>query len=139
MKPSNKTFSSLSELPEIAQWILESIGENKIIGLSGNLGAGKTTLVKEIAKQIGSKDTIQSPTYSIVNEYSYPNGKIYHIDAYRINDVEEAINIGMEDLFYENNYCFIEWYENISAILPTEMINFEIEVKEDNTRRISII
>lgn len=139
MKASEKTFSNLDELPEVAKWVIDVIGKNKIIGLSGNLGAGKTTLVKEIVKQLGSEDTVQSPTFSLVNEYNSPNGKIYHIDAYRINHIEEALRIGLEDLFYEGKYCFIEWCENISPLLPSEMINFDIQVLDGNKRIISLI
>lgn len=139
MKASEKTFSNLDELPEVAKWVIHVMGRNKIIGLTGNLGAGKTTLVKEIVKQLGSTDTVQSPTFSLVNEYNSPNGKIYHIDAYRINHIEEALRIGLEDLLYEDNYCFVEWCENISPLLPSEMINFDIQVIEENKRKISLI
>lgn len=139
MKANEKTFSGLEELPEVADWVLEKAEKNKIIGFSGNLGAGKTTLIKEIVKKLGSEDTVQSPTFSLVNVYQSPDGVIYHIDAYRINQPEEALRIGLDEMLYDKQYCLVEWFENISPVLPDEMTKFEISAEENGKRKIRLI
>lgn len=111
------TVQSFEDLERVASYILEN-AKYKIFTLSGNLGAGKTSLVKYLGKNLGSDDEISSPTYSIVNEYHYPSGKIYHFDLYRINDFEELINIGFHEYIDSGNYCFIEWPEISVSELP---------------------
>ena len=119
-------FKELSELSNVAKWVLKEMGTFKIASFKGNLGAGKTTLIKEICKELGSEDIVQSPTFSIINSYSSGKGDIFHIDAYRIESIHEALDIGMEEYFAGENYVFLEWPSKIDSILPDEIVNFEI-------------
>mgnify|MGYP000574236044 CR=1 FL=1 len=132
------TIASESELPTLCKNILAFITDQKIIALYAEMGSGKTTLVKEICRQLGSTDHFSSPTYSLVNEYVRPNGnKIYHIDLYRLNIIEEAYQIGIEEYLNSGNYCFIEWPELIETILPYKVVKIAINVT-DNIRNVSI-
>lgn len=103
------------------------------------MGAGKTTLIKEICKQLGVEDNISSPTFSLVNEYETKNGELaYHFDFYRITDEEEALDIGIEDYFYSGNWCFIEWPENVENLLPLDAVEIHITILEDGKRNIQL-
>lgn len=118
------------------KWLFENIGEKHIMCLEGQLGAGKTTFVKKALTYLGSQDAVSSPTYSIINEYLCANSKCYHMDLYRLNTIEEALEIGIEEYLYTKNYCFIEWASIIAPILPETSINIKIDVKEDSTRKL---
>jgi tRNA threonylcarbamoyladenosine biosynthesis protein TsaE len=106
---------------------------------NGEMGAGKTTLIKEISKQLGVKDITSSPTFSLVNEYQTNRGEtIYHFDFYRVNDEEEAYDMGIEDYLYNDAWCFIEWGENVQNLLPLEITNINIDIVNTNQRTIEI-
>ncbi|MCO5230531.1 MAG: tRNA (adenosine(37)-N6)-threonylcarbamoyltransferase complex ATPase subunit type 1 TsaE [Chitinophagales bacterium] len=122
----------LIELNTVASDILSIMGNNKVWTFTGDLGAGKTTLIKEIVSILGSQDLVSSPTYTIANQYIYPQGKIYHIDAYRIDNEEEAYNAGIEEMIYSGEYTFIEWPEKISNLIPNEAVNIHISSHADN-------
>jgi tRNA threonylcarbamoyladenosine biosynthesis protein TsaE len=112
-------LSNLSQLPAVAKQLLQSFDGEKIIAFYGEMGSGKTTLIKAICEELGVKDTISSPTYSIVNEYRTLKGeKVYHFDFYRIKSVDEAYDMGYEEYFYSKAYCFIEWPEKIAELMP---------------------
>ncbi|AOW19639.1 tRNA (adenosine(37)-N6)-threonylcarbamoyltransferase complex ATPase subunit type 1 TsaE [Urechidicola croceus] len=129
---------TLEEIPRIAKEIIESI-DCKVILFNGEMGVGKTTLIKELVKQLGVKDIANSPTFSLVNEYiSESNQIIYHFDFYRINSVEEAMDIGIEDYFYNDAWCFIEWGEKVENLLPLKTVNVNILANGDNERTIEI-
>lgn len=128
---------SLSSLPAAANEFIQLIGDRRIISFSGQMGAGKTTFIKAICEAMGVKDTISSPTFSLVNEYRAGAQKIYHFDFYRIRTESEAYDMGYEDYFYSGAYCFIEWPEKISALLPDEAVRVNISIEGDQ-RRISI-
>jgi tRNA threonylcarbamoyladenosine biosynthesis protein TsaE len=116
---SKLILSDLSQLPAVAKQLLQSFDGEKIIAFYGEMGSGKTTLIKAICEELGVKDTISSPTYSIVNEYRTVNGeKVYHFDFYRIKSVDEAYDMGYEEYFYSKAYCFIEWPEKIAELMP---------------------
>lgn len=103
----------------------------------GEMGVGKTTLIKAICKDWQVTDTVSSPTFGLVNEYQNSKGQIfYHFDFYRIKDEEEAWDIGTEDYFYSGNYCFVEWPERIEGLLPEEFIRIDMEAEADHSRRI---
>jgi len=128
----------LSELPAIAGQILkETVGE-KIFCLFGEMGAGKTTLIQSFCKVLGSDDIVNSPTFSIVNEYERENGSsIFHFDFYRVERLEEVYDIGFEDYIDSGNYCFIEWPEQVMELLPESYVYISIEVTNNGERLIS--
>jgi tRNA threonylcarbamoyladenosine biosynthesis protein TsaE len=133
----NKNFL-LSEAPIIAEEIIKK-STSKIILFHGDMGVGKTTLIKEICKILGTEDLISSPTFSIVNEYITSNDEtIFHFDFYRINNEEEAYNIGVEDYFDSNHWCLIEWPLVVENLLPLENVNVYLTVLEDGQRNIQI-
>jgi tRNA threonylcarbamoyladenosine biosynthesis protein TsaE len=134
-------YRHLDELPLISAKILNLYPEERIYIFRGELGAGKTTLIKEICRQLQVSDPTNSPSFAILNEYKTANShKLYHFDFYRIKKLEEVYDIGYEEYFYSGNYCFIEWPELIKEILPEEFVEIKIEwdLKSDS-RRISLI
>jgi tRNA threonylcarbamoyladenosine biosynthesis protein TsaE len=125
-----------SELKEIVRMVLEDYKEYRIFAFYGELGSGKTTLIQEICKALDMEDVVNSPTFSIVNEYWSKNKKevVYHFDFYRINKIEEVYDFGYEEYFYSGHYCFIEWPELINEIIPPDTIPVFINVGEDEER-----
>lgn len=119
-------INSLEELPQVAAQIINQL-EHKIICFEGEMGAGKTTFIKEFVRLLGTEDDISSPTFSIVNEYDTNKGKVYHFDFYRLNDEEEALDFGIEDYFYANAYCLMEWPSRIETLIPDEHHTITIE------------
>ena len=129
-----------SGLDEAVEALLRFAGGKKKFFLKGDLGAGKTTFVKAFCKKHGVEDNVSSPTYSLVNEYVFfENGKesiINHIDLYRLKELDEALQIGIEDYLYNDDYCFIEWAELLKPIAPEDIIVIEIETLADSSRKI---
>jgi tRNA threonylcarbamoyladenosine biosynthesis protein TsaE len=133
------TINSIEEIHATAKKFLEQIGDKKIFAFNGKMGAGKTTFIKAICEVMGVKETINSPTFSIVNEYEAADGRIiYHFDCYRINKIQEALDLGAEEYLYSGNLCFIEWSENIAPLLPDSLVNVNIEEMENGKRQINI-
>jgi len=117
-----------AELPEAASRLLRAFPASRVFAVAGPMGAGKTTFIKVLCRLLGVTDPVQSPTFSIVNEYKVPEGgSIYHFDFYRIRSVTEAFDIGYEDYLYSGSYCFIEWPEVIEELLPSDAIHVSIE------------
>lgn len=129
----NFTAKSQKELAAISLQIVQNL-QHKIILFEGELGAGKTTLIKEIIHQMGSIDEVSSPTFSIVNEYDLLEGKVYHFDFYRIKSEEEAFDFGVEEYLDSGNYCFIEWPEKIEGLI--QQPHHIIRILLQNTERI---
>ena len=130
---------TLNKLPSIALQIIKLAKNTKNILFYAEMGAGKTTLIKEIIKQLGVTDNVSSPTFSLVNEYLSINNKtIYHFDFYRIEEETEALDIGIDDYFYKDAWCFIEWAQNIDSFLPENAITVKIEIVDEVTRKIII-
>ena len=127
-----------SDNVQVAKSILDACKNRKIFAIFGDLGAGKTTLVKSICALLGVTDNVKSPTFSIVNEYSGANTKIFHFDFYRIKSLEEAYDLGYEEYFYTGAYCFIEWPEKIEGIVPPEAVKISIEVTGETSRLLII-
>jgi len=128
----------LDGLENAAKRIIESTQDDQIFIFEGEMGAGKTTLIKALAKELGVTKVVTSPTFSIVNEYD-ANGKIiYHFDFYRIKNLQEAYDIGYEEYFYSGNICFIEWPEKIAPLLPLHFVKIEISAQNENDRILSI-
>lgn len=129
---------TLEEIPSIAKEILDTI-KGRVLLFNGEMGAGKTTLIKEMAKQLGVEDVANSPTFSLVNEYqTNTNQTIYHFDFYRINSEEEAYDIGIEEYFHSDAWCFIEWGEKVENLLPLDIINININILSEYQRTIEI-
>ena len=126
---------NLLDLEKIAYSILKKTQGMKKFIFIGDMGVGKTTLIKELSLQLGVNDTITSPTFSIVNEYnSLKDLKVYHFDLYRIKDENEALDFGIEEYLYSDDYCFIEWPERISGLINSNVV--EIKIKLDRKNRI---
>ena len=133
----NKNYS-LENLSEVASEVIASV-ENKTLLFYGQMGVGKTTLIKEICKQLGVLDTISSPTFSLVNEYqASKKEKVFHFDFYRITDEEEALDMGIEDYLYNNDWCLIEWPENIENLLPLDAVEIHLSLLNDEERNIQL-
>ena len=133
----NKNYS-LNEIPNIAKEIITS-AKHKSLLFYGEMGSGKTTLIKEIVKQLGVDEVANSPTFSLVNEYLSRKGEtIYHFDFYRIEKEEEAYDIGIEEYFYSNSWCFIEWPEKVENLLPLETVSVYLTLNNKGTRNIQI-
>jgi tRNA threonylcarbamoyladenosine biosynthesis protein TsaE len=125
----------LTDLPMISDHIIEKGLNFKIWIFDGEMGAGKTTLIKSICKNLGVMDEVSSPTFSIVNEYKTVDGKtVYHFDFYRVKSIEEAYDMGVEDYFNSGNLCLIEWPEKIKEILINE-IALNILINQKNNQR----
>lgn len=137
----NKTITinckSQNELPEIAASLLETFSEERFFAFFGNMGVGKTTLIKEMCLYLGVADNVCSPTFSIVNEYMSSNGlPIYHFDFYRLKNLEETYDIGYEEYFFSGNYCFTEWTEKVESLLPESYVRIDISEETDGTRKL---
>lgn len=130
---------SLNQIQEVAEQIIAS-NPNKIILFNGEMGVGKTTLIKQLCKSLGVEDATSSPTFSLVNEYQIPNGKkVYHFDFYRIKQETEALDMGVDDYLYSGNWCFIEWSEKIANLIPEEHSTINIELLSDGKRELKLI
>ena len=133
----NKNYT-LEDLPHIASEIISSVTNKKLL-FYGQMGVGKTTLIKEICNQIGVLDTISSPTFSLVNEYNTSNkSKVFHFDFYRIENEEEALDIGIEEYFDTSHWCFVEWPENIENLLPLDVVQIHLSILDVGQRTIQI-
>ncbi len=128
-------INGISELPSLAKQLISSYPDNRIFAFYAPMGAGKTTFIKTLCAELGVKDTISSPTFSIVNEYRAENGKkIFHFDFYRIKSDSEAYDMGYEDYFYSDAYCLIEWPEKIVELLPENYVKVSITIGNNEQR-----
>ena len=140
--------AELDNLNDAASFIFKTAPDQSFITLSGEMGAGKTTLIKAMVRYLGSEDNVTSPTFSLVNEYKIPEGErdtVYHFDFYRIKSLEEVYDIGYEEYFYSNQYCFIEWPHKVESLLPENYIEIQISrvpsttsSSAENTRELTI-
>ncbi len=130
---------SLDQIEEVAKQIIAQ-NPKKIILFNGEMGVGKTTLIKQLCKTLGVKDATSSPTFSLVNEYYTSNNQIvYHFDFYRLNKETEALDMGVDDYLYSGNWCFIEWSEKIASLIPEEHSVVTIELQADRKRNLRLI
>jgi len=131
------TIESLDTIHDAARQFIDEIGDRTVFAFNGKMGAGKTTFIKAICEEMGVKETVNSPTFSIVNEYEAGDGRIiYHFDCYRITNIQEALDLGAEEYLYSGNLCFIEWSENIAPLLPDNIVNVDIEENENGGRNV---
>ena len=135
----NIKIESLDKIDEAAVEFIRAMGDNTVFAFHGDMGAGKTTFIKAVCENLGVSDTINSPTFAIVNEYRSDSGElIYHFDFYRINKIEEVFDFGYEDYFYSGSLCFIEWPEKVDTLLPKDTVNVYVKVQEDGSREVSL-
>jgi tRNA threonylcarbamoyladenosine biosynthesis protein TsaE len=132
-------INDIGTLENVAAKIIALTSDNSVFCFYGNLGAGKTTLIKLICEKLNVKDIISSPTYPIINEYkTIDNNIIYHIDLYRLKSVQEALNIGLDEYLYSKNLCFIEWPDHFESLLPEDHVKVFIRKLEDENRNIEL-
>lgn len=129
----------IDQLTEVASLFLKKAGQERIWLVEGEMGAGKTTLIKALCVLLGVKDKMSSPTFSIVNEYEIVNNEVvFHFDFYRLKNEREAIDIGIDDYFYSGAYCFIEWSEKIKNLIPDDYVVVNIQPITETTRTLSL-
>ncbi|MGL2986123.1 tRNA (adenosine(37)-N6)-threonylcarbamoyltransferase complex ATPase subunit type 1 TsaE [Flavobacterium sp. RSSA_27] len=127
---------SIDELDQVAKQILEQ-NPNKVLLFNGEMGAGKTTLIKKLCENLGVNEPTSSPTFSLVNEYYTTNNQyIYHFDCYRLKTEIEALDMGIDEYLYSGHWCFIEWAEKITNLIPEQHSVITIEVLDDGNRKL---
>ena len=136
--PMHLTATTLTQLPAIASEIISFATNSRIFLFYGDMGAGKTTLIKSLCECLGTAEPVTSPTFSIVNEYIGTKNKIYHFDFYRLKNQTEALDMGYEEYFYSDAYCFIEWPKKIPDLLPAHYTRVTITVQADNSRHVIV-
>jgi len=130
---------NLEQLNSVSKQIIAHVSPHKNFAFYGEMGVGKTTLIKALSLHLGVVDVVSSPTFSIVNEYLInESDKIYHFDFFRIEDEQEAYDMGYEEYFFSNAYCFIEWPEKITNLIEEDMVRVKMST-EGTTRRIEVI
>lgn len=132
------TLNSLDDLPAAAAKVRDFAGDQKIFLFYGDLGAGKTTFIKSLCAELGVKEPVTSPTFSIVNEYVAGTNKIFHFDFYRLKNQNEALDMGYEEYFYSGAYCFIEWPEKIADLIPPHYLKVEITALPNQSRQLTV-
>lgn len=132
-------LDSLENIQQTAKEICLLFGERRVFAFNGEMGVGKTTLIKSICKEMGVIDQVNSPTFSIVNEYETNQGEIiYHFDFYRIKSIEEVQNAGITDYLYSGNICLMEWADKIAPLLPENYVDIDMEEQDKGRRKITI-
>lgn len=130
-------IKDINDLPRAAKEFIAAMDQDTVFAFRGEMGAGKTTFIKAICEALGVEDSINSPTFAIVNEYRSATAElIYHFDCYRIKKLEEALDFGFEDYMESGALCLIEWPENVEELLPGDTVNVSITVQEDGSRRV---
>jgi tRNA threonylcarbamoyladenosine biosynthesis protein TsaE len=127
-------IDSLSDLPRVAEAVVEALDGRTVVLLRGGMGAGKTTLVSRIAALLGAEDAVTSPTFALVNQYQGSVHRIYHFDFYRIDRIEEVFDLGYEEYFYSGDLCFVEWPENIEPLIPDDAMEVRITAGDGEER-----
>lgn len=126
---------TLSDLPDLAHRIISAYGPDRVYALTGDLGAGKTTLVSEMCRCLGVTEPTSSPTFSIVNQYHGKDGPVFHLDCYRLESTEEALDAGLEDIFQVDQPVFVEWPTVIEPLLPPGVVSLRLAHTPDGQSR----
>lgn len=129
----------MDNINEVAAAFWQQAGDRKVMAFHGQLGAGKTTFISALCRQKKVASTVGSPTFSIINEYAYPGGKMYHLDLYRLKDEAEAVGAGVEDCLYSGQICLVEWPERAPGIFPEDTVQVYIQAKDPATRTITMV
>lgn len=129
----------IDNIASAARQFWQNAGNHIIFGFHGPLGAGKTTFIKHLCQEKGVTSPVSSPTFSIINQYDYPGGNLFHIDLYRLKDEEEAMRAGVEDCLYSGNICLVEWPERAAGLFPDNTVSVYFAVVDPKTRIISIV
>jgi tRNA threonylcarbamoyladenosine biosynthesis protein TsaE len=127
-------IDSLSDLPRVAEAVVEALEGRTVVLLRGGMGAGKTTLVSRIAALLGAEDAVTSPTFALVNQYEGTEQRIYHFDFYRIDNIEEVFDLGYEEYFYSGDLCLVEWPEKIEPLIPDDAMVVRITAGDGEER-----
>jgi tRNA threonylcarbamoyladenosine biosynthesis protein TsaE len=136
----NMMVRDIQLLPEAAAALLKCFPSQKIFVFYGDMGAGKTTFIKQLCEALGTTEALSSPTYALVNEYNATAQRIYHMDLYRLNDLEEAQQMGIEEYLDDKEaYCFVEWPQLIETLLPFDVVKVNVLADEDGNRVIDAI
>jgi tRNA threonylcarbamoyladenosine biosynthesis protein TsaE len=130
---------TLLNIDHAAATFWQHLADRTIFAFHGPLGAGKTTFIKQLCRQKAVTSMVSSPTFSIINEYAYPGGSLYHIDLYRLKDEEEAMRAGVEDCLYSGKTCLVEWPERAPGLFPENTVSVYFGVVNPETRIISIV
>lgn len=132
-------INSEDQLCEVVDALLESLDGRTVVALRGEMGAGKTTLIRTLAERLGVEDQVTSPTFALVNQYETAAGeRLFHFDFYRIDDEREAFDLGYEEYFYSGDLCLVEWPEKIERLLPDEVVEVRITVTAPDERTFEI-
>ena len=132
------SIGTLEEYPQAAREFIRFMKKGRIFAFYGKMGSGKTTFIKSICEELGVEDTINSPTFAIVNEYASNIGPVYHFDFYRIKNQAEVMDLGFEDYAYSGNLCLMEWPQLIEDLLPDNTVNVHITETGNGTRTVTI-
>lgn len=129
---------ALADIYEKARQFWQAVNDGKIIAFHGEMGSGKTTFIHALCEVKHVSSSFSSPTFSIINEYLFPGGAIFHIDLYRLKDEDEAIRAGVEDCFYSGNICLVEWPEKAPGIFPENTLHIYVDFIDSRTRRLRL-
>ena len=127
----------LQDIEKAADTFWHAFPLQRIFAFHGNMGSGKTTFIHSLCATRGVTDTVGSPTFSIINEYRYGGGKIYHMDLYRLKDEEEAVRAGVEDVLYSGDLCLVEWPDRAPGIFPADTVHIWLEILAPDTRKMT--
>ncbi|MDR1405815.1 MAG: tRNA (adenosine(37)-N6)-threonylcarbamoyltransferase complex ATPase subunit type 1 TsaE [Prevotellaceae bacterium] len=131
----NITISGPDDLPLVAKALLPALQHAKVAAFHGDMGIGKTTLIKALCRALGTTDTVNSPSFALVNEYRDGGGNpVYHFDFYRIQNIEEVYDLGYEEYFYGGHVCLIEWPEKVHSILPPDALHVYLQLSKKGNR-----
>ena len=123
----------------VAKELLQQLQQYNVWAFDAAMGSGKTTFIHALCDELGVRDAVGSPTFSIINQYQSAQGNIiYHLDLYRIKDEEEAIQAGVEDVLYSGDLCLVEWPDKAADLFPADTVHLSIEIIDANTRRITV-
>ena len=133
------TIPNIEALPQAAHDFIAAMDDRTVFAFRGEMGAGKTTFIKQLCEELGTEDVVNSPTFAIVNVYDTPNdGEVYHFDCYRLKDIREAQDFGAEEYLYSGNLCLIEWPDMIAPLLPEDTVYIKIKVLDNGDRQLIV-